>query len=133
MSNPEQVALLPIPEGILDRPRLTAREVLIGVAGGLGYYERQVVAVEVAMNNEWWLGYAAAIAASRPPAAAQAEGVEAASRAICRLTCGDMDDANFAARAKRCYEAMERARATSELPPRPANPAGQYREDGRGR
>jgi hypothetical protein len=38
-------------------PRKNAEEVLIGVPGGQGYEQRVKVAVEVAMNIEWWRGY----------------------------------------------------------------------------
>jgi hypothetical protein len=67
MTPPPQAAAPPtpdemrIPDGMLDRPRQTAHQVLVNVAGGPGYFDRQVLAVEVVMNEEWWRGYAAAL------------------------------------------------------------------------
>ena len=41
-------------------PRKTARELLASVAAGRGYDDRLLIAVECAMNLEWWRGYNAA-------------------------------------------------------------------------
>lgn len=38
-------------------PRLTADQVLAGVPGGVGYEHRVLLAVECAMNIEWWRGF----------------------------------------------------------------------------
>jgi hypothetical protein len=47
----------------IDRiPRKTAEEVLSGVPPGPGVEQRTKLAVEVAMNLEWWRGYHAALA-----------------------------------------------------------------------
>lgn len=38
-------------------PRRTAEQVLVAVPGGPGYEHRVLLAVEIAMNEEWWRGY----------------------------------------------------------------------------
>ncbi len=42
-------------------PRKTARELLAGIPAGLRYDDRVLLAVEMAMNNEWWRGYFAGL------------------------------------------------------------------------
>jgi hypothetical protein len=37
--------------------RRAADQVLIDVPGGVGYEQRVLIAVEAAMNEEWWRGY----------------------------------------------------------------------------
>lgn len=41
-------------------PRKKARELLASIPGGRGYDDRVLLAVEQAMNLEWWRGYHAA-------------------------------------------------------------------------
>jgi hypothetical protein len=95
---PQQQAreVLRVPDGILDRPRPTAHQVLVNVAGGHGYFDRQVLAVEVVMNEEWWRGYAAALAALAPAPQGDADvvaaGVVEKSRAFLRATAGGLND-----------------------------------------
>jgi hypothetical protein len=87
---PQQQAreVLRVPDGILDRPRPTAHQVLVNVAGGHGYFDRQVLAVEVVMNEEWWRGYAAALAALAPaPQGDAGEDIEAMARIIYAAMC----------------------------------------------
>lgn len=43
-------------------PRKEARELLASIPGGRGYDDRVLLAVEQAMNLEWWRGYYAALA-----------------------------------------------------------------------
>lgn len=38
-------------------PRKTAREILASIPGGRGYDDRVMVAIECAMNTEWWRGF----------------------------------------------------------------------------
>lgn len=52
MATREQIAAL---------PRRSAREIVALVAGGLGYHERLTIAIEEAINQEWWRGYFAGI------------------------------------------------------------------------
>jgi hypothetical protein len=42
-------------------PRKTARQVMASVPAGRGYDDRLLLAVEQAMNLEWWRGYHAAL------------------------------------------------------------------------
>jgi len=46
-------------------PQQTAQQVLVSVPGGPGYDARVLVAVEQAMNLEWWRGYYTAVDLSR--------------------------------------------------------------------
>lgn len=41
-------------------PRKEARELLASIPGGRGYDDRLLLAVEQAMNLEWWRGFYAA-------------------------------------------------------------------------
>lgn len=41
-------------------PRVEARQLLASIPGGRGYDDRVLIAVEQAMNLEWWRGYYAA-------------------------------------------------------------------------
>ncbi len=41
-------------------PRKEARQLLASIPAGNGYDDRVLVAVEQAMNTEWWRGYHAA-------------------------------------------------------------------------
>ena len=38
-------------------PRVEARQLLARIPAGRGYDDRVLLAVEVAMNLEWWRGY----------------------------------------------------------------------------
>lgn len=42
---------------LLRTPRLTARELLASIPSGPGVDERILLAVEAALNHEWWRGY----------------------------------------------------------------------------
>lgn len=42
-------------------PRKEARQLLASIPGGQGYDDRVLLAVEGAMNLEWWRGYHAAL------------------------------------------------------------------------
>jgi hypothetical protein len=45
-------------------PRKEARSLLASIPAGSGYDDRVLLAVEQAMNLEWWRGYHAALAVS---------------------------------------------------------------------
>jgi hypothetical protein len=44
-------------EELTKMPRQTARDILTAIPGGPGYEARVELALEVAMNTEWWRGY----------------------------------------------------------------------------
>ena len=45
------------PQRLAEIPRRTAHEVVLDVRLGAGVESRTVLAVEAAMNEEWWRGY----------------------------------------------------------------------------
>lgn len=56
------------PEDLAKIPRKTAREMLGEIQAGDGFEHRVLLAVECAMNLEWWRGYHAALTAKREEA-----------------------------------------------------------------
>ena len=44
-------------EELTKMPKQTARDILNAIPGGRGYETRVEIALEVAMNTEWWRGF----------------------------------------------------------------------------
>lgn len=57
-------------------PRVEARQLLARVPAGHGYDDRVLLAVEQAMNMEWWRGYWKANMNWQPIATCKPEGIE---------------------------------------------------------
>jgi hypothetical protein len=53
-------------EQLAASPRQTAHELLTAIPGGPGYERRVELAVESALNVEWWRGYHAALVKTNP-------------------------------------------------------------------
>lgn len=75
-------------EQIDQIPRVEARTLMARIPAGPGYDDRCLVAVECAMNLEWWRGYHAA--ASEPDRVNTLTGLPALRQAIVEHTKGDL-------------------------------------------
>jgi hypothetical protein len=52
-------------EQIAAIPRLTVDEMLAAIPAGPGYHDRQLAALESALNVQWWRGYHSGHAAAK--------------------------------------------------------------------